>query len=326
MKPLIGEVNGVMREFELIDYLLQRQRVARQDVVLGIGDDCALLEIPSGYELAVSIDTLVADVHFAQQQDPYDIGYKALAVNLSDLAAMGADPAWVTVALTLPVIERAWLARFCSGLFDLAEKFGMQLIGGDTTAGPLSMTLQVHGFVPKGKALKRSGAQPGDLIYVTGVLGSAGLALLLAEQAPAELAQRLLRPTPQIATGMALRDVATSAIDISDGLAADLSHILARSQVGATLQVDRLPLSETLMTHTSILHAQQLALSAGDDYELCFTVPPAKVNLLSTLTAGTYTTCIGIIDKNPGLRLVTNDGSEFNLEKLGYQHFSNSCS
>ncbi len=309
----------MLNEFGLIQQFFQQPSKKRTDVVLGIGDDCALLKVPAGYQLAVSMDTLVADVHFAADTAPFDIGYKALAVNLSDLAAMAAEPAWVTLALTLPAYHVDWLSHFSQGFFAAAETFDLQLIGGDTTRGPLSMTLQVHGFIPDGKALTRSGARPGDLIYVTGCLGDAGLALQLGEAAPLALMQRLLRPSPRVHEGLLLRDMATSAIDISDGLAADLSHILACSQVGATLEVERLPLSNELLAATHRLHAQTLALTAGDDYELCFTIAPQHAAYLAQLPINC--TCIGTIESSLGLRVQSVDGSPLPLTKLGYSHF-----
>lgn len=306
-----------MGEFDLIDFLTSTQTIQRQDVALGIGDDCALLDIPPSVQLALSMDTLVAGIHFKEETDAYDIGYKAAAVNFSDLAAMGAEPAWVTLALTLPEINREWLKDFSEGFFTLLKQFNVQLIGGDTTRGPLSITVQAHGFVPKGKVLKRSGAKKGDLIYVTGSLGDAGLALSLGDDAPCELSQRLLRPTPRIAEGKMLREIAHSAIDISDGLVADLSHILKCSGKGATLYVDSLPLSKALLAHTSYHQAQVLALSAGDDYELCFTIAPENIHAL-----GFEANCIGVIEETSELRLLNRDGSSFILESLGYKHFS----
>ncbi|HCK82469.1 MAG TPA: thiamine-phosphate kinase [Candidatus Competibacter sp.] len=318
-------------EFSLIDRYFSAQRVRRADVALGIGDDGALLLPPGDQQLVVTLDALVADVHFFADADPEGIGHKALAVNLSDLAAMGATPAWATLALVLPRADEAWLARFRRGLFALAERHRMQLVGGDTTRGPTTViTLQAHGFVPPGLALRRDGAKPGDGIYVTGTPGDAGLALAVAygktTVAAAHrdyLQARLERPQPRIAQGLALRGIASAAIDISDGLAQDLGHILERSGVGARLEVDRLPLSPALLAGSDRRAALAVALSGGDDYELCFTAPPERVARLESTALGWDCRCtrIGAITAEPGLRLVGAESSAFHLERLGYDHF-----
>lgn len=320
-----------LSEFSLIDRYFAARTPRRPDVVLGIGDDCALLRPPPDQELAITLDTLVADVHFFADADPEGIGHKALAVNLSDLASMGAIPAWATLALTLPRADEDWLERFCRGLFALADRHDVQLIGGDTTHGPTTViTLQAHGFVPPGAALRRDGARPGDNIYVTGTPGDAGLALAAAygkTTVPAEhrdyLQTRLDRPEPRIAQGVSLRGIASAAIDISDGLAQDLGHILERSGGGALLEIDRLPLSPALTTHPDRDAATILALASGDDYELCFTVPPERLTQLVTATATWDCRCtrIGVITAEPGLRLVRQDRSIFQLERSGYDHF-----
>jgi len=244
-------------EFSLIARYFDRVRTSRLDVETGIGDDCALLNIPEKQTLAISTDTLVAGNHFLPDIDPTDLAWKALAVNLSDLAAMGADPAWLTLALTLPDVDEAWLEAFSDGLFELLNYYDMQLIGGDTTRGPLSMTLGIHGYVPVGRALKRSGAKPGDWIYVTGTPGdsAAGLAILqnrlqVGDAKDADyLLKRHLRPTPRILQGQALRDLASAAIDISDGLISDLGHIVNASGCGARVNVDALPYSTAFARH-----------------------------------------------------------------------------
>ena len=268
-------------EFTLIQRYFETQTQVRGDVILGIGDDCALLKVPSDASLAVSLDMLVAGVHFFADADPEGIGHKALAVNLSDLAAMGASPAWITLALSLPKADAAWLEGFCRGLFALATRFQVQLIGGDTSRGPLTISIQAHGFVPQGKALRRSGARPGDRVYVTGTLGDAALALAstrgqvtIPGAYQAYLQARLERPTPRILQGLGLRGLASAAIDISDGLAQDLGHILERSGVGARLNVDRVPRSGALNDCLDAAAALPLALTGGDDYELCFTAAP----------------------------------------------------
>lgn len=319
-------------EFSLIDRYFAAQGLQRPDVALGIGDDCALLLPPAGQQLVATVDTLVENVHFFAVTDPEGLGHKVLAVNLSDLAAMGAAPAWVTLALTLPTVDEIWLAAFCRGLFTLANRYGVQLIGGDTTRGPTTViTLQAHGFVPPGQALRRDGAQPGDGIYVTGTPGDAGLALAVAygkttvtDTHQAYLQGRLERPEPRIAQGLALRSLASAAIDISDGLAQDLGHILKRSHVGACLDRDQLPLSPALRASPSPDAAYTWVLSGGDDYELCFTVPATRIADLEATAAAWDCRCtrIGVITAETGLQLVRADGSAVHLEKLGYDHFS----
>ncbi len=268
-------------EFDLIARYFDRFKSVRRDVQLGIGDDCALLTVPEKQLLAISTDTLVSGIHFLADIDPADLGYKALAVNLSDLAAMGADPAWLSLALTLPEVNEEWLKAFSDSLFEQMNYYGMQLIGGDTTRGPLSMTLTIHGHIPVGWALTRSGARIGDWIYVTGTLGdsAAGLAILqdrlqVSDRAAQEyLLARHLRPHPRVLQGQALRDLASSAIDISDGLISDLRHVLNASECGARIELDELPLSQTLTSNTEADQALRWALTGGEDYELCFTVP-----------------------------------------------------
>lgn len=318
-------------EFELIARYFDRVTSSRRDVEKGIGDDCALLSVPEKQTLAISTDTLVEGVHFLRDVHPADLGYKALAVNLSDLAAMGADPAWLTLALTLPEINEAWLKDFSDSLFELLDYYDMQLIGGDTTRGPLSMTLGIHGLVPQGRALKRSGARVGDWIYVTGTLGdsAAGLELLqhhvkINDPAAHEaLIKRHLRPMPRILQGQALRDLASSAIDLSDGLISDLGHILKASDCGARLNLDALPLSAVMKQHFEPQQAIRWALSGGEDYELCFTVPEINRGALDVALGyhGVPFTCIGqIAPQSEGLTLLQNDKPvEFNLK--GFDHF-----
>lgn len=318
-------------EFALIDRYFAAHDARRSDVALGIGDDCALLVPPDGQQLAVTVDTLVADVHFFATADPEGIGHKALAVNLSDLAAMGATPAWATLALTLPNVDEKWLDAFCRGLFTLADRYGVQLIGGDTTYGPVTViTIQAHGFVPPDLVLRRDGARPGDHIYVTGTPGDAGLALAaafgkatVADKDADYLRLRLERPEPRIAQGLALRGVASAAIDLSDGLAQDLGHILERSGVGARLDVEQLPWSPALLASLDRNTAITTALAGGDDYELCFTVPPERAAQLERVAADWDCRCtsIGVITVEPGLRLLQGDGSAFHLEQAGYDHF-----
>jgi thiamine-monophosphate kinase len=317
-------------EFKLIEKFFAKQISARNDVSLGIGDDCALLKVPMNQELAVSMDTLVNGVHFPEQTSAQDIGYKALAVNLSDLAAMGAEPAWVMLALTLPKADEQWLTGFMLGFNELLHKYQCQLVGGDLTRGPLSITLQVHGFIPSGQALQRNQAKPGDKIYVTGTLGAAALALQIFKGKISALTEEvtaimpsLHHPNPRIEVGIHLRNIAHAAIDISDGLAADLGHILQQSQVGATINVTSLPLSPFLKKFLSLDQAYTLALTGGDDYELCFTVPIEKENVLLHIKNSLQTpiTCIGCIEAEKGLRLIGEHGDSFKLQSKGYEHF-----
>lgn len=267
-----------MHEFDLIQHYFTWQ-TANHDIRISVGDDAAIVSVPPDEELIISVDTLVNGVHFPIDTDAYAIGHKALAVNLSDLAAMGATPRWFTLALTLPQIDQNWLAAFTQGLHDLASQHAIALIGGDTTRGPLSITIQVMGSAPKHTALLRQGAQVGDLIAVSGTLGdaAAGLAVvqnrLNLDASDADYClQRLHYPNPRLALGNWLRGHATSCMDISDGLLADLKHLLKRSQVGANLYHQKIPLSSTLQK-LPLSQALNFALTGGDDYELLFTLP-----------------------------------------------------
>ncbi len=318
-----------MTEFELITHYFKRPLPADSGVALGIGDDAAICNVPPDQQLVITVDTLVAGVHFPLDTPPADLGHKALAVNLSDLAAMGAKPAWFTLALTCPQTNSAWLAAFSEGLLTLAQAHQMPLIGGDTTRGPLSITIQAMGLVPPGLALTRSGAQAGDGIYVTGTLGDAGLglqALLGYETLPTGLLWRLLdrlhRPTPRVAAGLALRGLAHSAVDISDGLLADLGHILSASGLGASLQLPALPLSADLRNLLPNERAWTLALSAGDDYELCFTASPTQEPTLATALGDCPWTRIGTLETRPGIRCYDAQQQLWQSPRQGYQHFS----
>lgn len=307
-------------EFDLIRRYFAVQPPQHSCNKLGIGDDCALLSLPSGFEMALTTDTMVENVHFFAGVDPEALGHKLLAVNLSDLAAMGAEPFAVTLALTLPQADEDWLQAFSSGFLQLARQHHVDLIGGDTTSGPLTLTVQAMGLVPQGKALRRSGAKAGDQIYVTGPLGSAGLGLkirqgLWSEQADSAL-QQFDRPIPRVAEGLALRDAASACIDISDGLAADLGHILEQSQVGAVVEWERLPLTEDVQHYVLSSGDWSLPLIAGDDYQLCFTVP---ADFTGQLPADCH--CIGSIEAEMGLRIV-RAGQLQTLEAKGFEHFS----
>ncbi|NIY48388.1 thiamine-phosphate kinase [Cedecea colo] len=319
-------------EFSLIARYFDRVRSTRRDVETGIGDDCALLSVAEKQLLAISTDTLVSGVHFLPDIDPRDLGYKALAVNLSDLAAMGADPAWLTLAITLPEVDEPWLEAFSDSLFEQLDYYGMQLIGGDTTRGPLSMTLGIHGLVPAGRALKRSGARAGDWIYVTGTPGdsAAGLAILqdrldVADAQQADyLRKRHLRPKPRVLHGQALRDRASSAIDLSDGLVSDLGHILKASDCGARILLDSLPYSEAMRDNVDAEQALRWALSGGEDYELCFTVPELNRGALDVAIGnlGVPFTCIGqVVPASEGLQFF-EEGRPVTLDLKGYDHFA----
>ncbi len=309
-----------LSEFSLIQRFFTQQQVTNTSTLLGIGDDCALLSIPDDYELAVTTDTMVENVHFFAGADPESLGHKLLAVNLSDLAAMGAKPLSVTLALTLPKVDETWLTAFAQGFLNLAERYSVDLIGGDTTSGPLTLTVQAMGLVPKGRALKRSAAKIGDFIYMTGFLGDAGLGLKINQGyvcADSEAAlTRFNRPDPQIEAGQALIGVANACIDLSDGLAGDLRHILEQSKVGAYLDWGALPLSKAVQDYLSDTGDWSMPLTAGDDYELCFTVSPEQVDKL-TIPA----TKIGVIESKPGLRL-NKSGTIQPLEVKSFEHFS----
>lgn len=313
-------------EFDLIEYLRRHNPVQRPDVVQGIGDDCARVQVQSGYELAVTTDTLVAGVHFPVDTPPHAIGYKSLAVNLSDLAAMGAEPAWVTLALTLPQADMAWLASFAGGFFSLAKQYGVQLIGGDTTQGPLSITVQAHGFIPQGQAITRGGAKPGDYICVTGFLGEAGLSLLKYKNGDisADSRNRLNYPEPRVIAGIALRGIASAAIDVSDGLIADLGHILTQSGVGARMTLEDLPLSAAMLEDQDPAKMYELALTAGDDYELCFTISEQHIERINQLQYDLKLPIkhIGNIQEASGLRIYRSGGQPLEIASGGYEHFS----
>ena len=316
-------------EFDIIRRYFTRQPVSREEVLVGIGDDAAVLQPPSDRELLMCIDTLVAGVHFPPATPAAAIGHKALAVNLSDLAAMGAEPVWATLALTLPDPDPDWLEAFAGGFFALAGRHGVQLIGGDTTRGPLSVTVQAHGVSPPGQALRRTGAMPGDRIYVTGTLGDAALALHRQGAISEDLRRRLDYPEPRIEAGQRLRGLASAAIDISDGLLADLGHLLEPAGLGATLRLDELPRSAGFTSALQDPDAAgaalyyELPLTGGDDYELCFTVPECNCAAvewcLGELSCGC--TAIGRIEARPGIRCMLRDGGSYRPEGAGFVHF-----
>lgn len=309
-------------EFNLIEKYFSHQTTSRDDVVVGIGDDAAIMQLASNEQLVVSTDTMVEGVHFPLTTSPYDIGYKLMAVNLSDLAAMGAQPRWASLALTLPNSDEQWLQQFSDGLFALAEKHSVQLIGGDTTKGPLTLSLTLQGTIQSNQYLSRHGAQVGDVIFVSGQLGGAGLALrqLEAEKnIDAECLLRLNRPTPRVELGQSLLGIATAAIDISDGLLADLGHILSTNQLGAELLLKDLPLS--MAVHSTLKENDwSLPLTAGDDYELCFTVPESAIARIEHQHCAI--TRIGTVVDKSGIDCFTSVGKILRPQQNGFEHFS----
>jgi len=319
-----------MGEFDLIDRYFKRP--ARRSP-LGVGDDCALLAPKPGMQLAVSTDMLVEGRHFLSTADPFRLGHKALAVNLSDLAACGAAPLAFTLALALPEANDAWLAPFARGLLALADEFDCELVGGDTTRGPLNICITVFGEVPAGQALLRSGARAGDDVYVSGSLGDARLALevfrggLSVPAAAFEVARaRMEQPTPRVALGRALRDIATAAIDVSDGLLGDLGHVLQQSRVGARIDVDA---AYGLLATSNVagLHAErqlEFVLAGGDDYELAFTAPAAQRDAVEAAAkeSGTVVTRLGQIEPEPGLRLFDAAGQRVMRTYGSFDHFA----
>ncbi|WP_349019753.1 thiamine-phosphate kinase [Methyloglobulus sp.] len=311
--------DNLISEFSLIDRFFKRQ-TTNPSVAQGIGDDCALLSMPNGYELAITTDTMVENVHFFADCNPFDLGHKLLAVNLSDLASMGAKPLAVTLALTLPKVDENWLQAFADGFFALAERYSVDLIGGDTTSGSLTLTVTALGLVPTGQALRRSTAKPGDIICVTGHLGDAGLGLKINQgydcKQPDAALKRFNQPDPQVAFGQALIGIANACIDISDGLVGDLGHILQQSQVGASIEWESLPLSEEVLNYIEDTGDWAMPLTAGDDYELCFTVSPDKVKNLTIPH-----TKIGVIESLPGIQL-NKSGIIQSLEVKSFEHFS----
>jgi thiamine-monophosphate kinase len=314
-------------EFELIERYLSRLGARRDDVVLGVGDDAALVRPPAGLELALAADTVVEGVHFPAGLDAADLGHRVLAVNLSDMAAMGAEPAWALLTLTLPAAEAEWLRGFASGLHELARRHGTAVVGGDTTSGPLTATVAITGFVPPGQALRRSGARPGDEVWVSGTPGdaAAGLAVLQGTlDAPPPVAeplvQRFLRPEPRISLGLVLRGLASACIDVSDGLAGDLGKLCQASGVAAEVDSTCLPRSDALRAAADPATVRRLALGGGDDYELLFTVAPGVDMASLERSAGVRLTRIGRIAAGYG---VSVDGSPAERDVVhGFDHFS----
>jgi len=318
-----------LSEFALIERYFRNSTAVRADVRLGIGDDAALLDTASGTDLVAAIDTLVEGVHFPRESPPASVGHRALAVNLSDLAAMGARPAWALLALTLPRLDEHWLEEFTAGFARLARAHNVALVGGDTTSGPLCVSVQVLGHVPRSTALLRSGARPGDLLFVSGTPGdaAAGLALEQARltassEAEGYLRERFLYPSPHVALGERLRGHASACIDVSDGLLGDASKLAHASRCGVEIEFNDVPVSELLVSAVGDERARELALTGGDDYELCFSVPPAAVEKLRhELPPERWGYChIGTLREAPG-SVVTRAGAVIEFSHSGYEHF-----
>ena len=318
-----------LSEFDLIERYFRGCGARRGDVRLGVGDDAAILECPAGTELVVAVDSLVDGVHFPHGSPPASIGHRALAVNLSDLAAMGARPAWALLALTLPRADETWLAEFAAGMAALARAHEVALVGGDTTAGPLCVTVQALGHVPRSAALLRSGGRAGDALFVSGTAGdaAAGLAieqgkLAAAAESAAYLRERFLYPTPRVALGEGLRRHASACIDVSDGLLGDAAKLARASGCGVEIEYERLPLSAALVRALGADRARELALAGGDDYELCFSVHPAQVGrLLAELPPERWGYArIGTLREHPGAD-VLRDGAVMSFSHSGYDHF-----
>jgi thiamine-monophosphate kinase len=318
----------MISEFSLIERFFAKPT---PQALLGVGDDAALMAIAPGMELAVSTDMLVSGTHFFPDADPRKLGWKTLAVNVSDMAAMGAKPRWATLALALPRAEEAWLEAFASGFFACAGKFGIDLVGGDTTRGPLTLSVTIFGEIPQGQALRREGARPDDDIWVSGTLGGSALALAAIQgQTPLDsddldaCRQLLDMPQPRVDLGLALRGIATSALDISDGLLGDLGHILERSRVGAELCFDALPAHAALEPLLAGERAQHCLLAGGDDYELCFTAPRVKHDEIKALEdrLGLKLSRVGKITAETGLRLLDAAGNPMAKPGRGYDHFA----
>ncbi len=319
-----------MNEFELIYEIIAPTSLRREDVLEGIGDDGAVLAPPPGQSLVVVADTLVEGRHFPAGFAAADIGYRAAAVNLSDIAAMGATPLWATLALTLPGADAAWLRAFATGLASSLVPAGVALVGGDTTSGPLTVTVQIIGSVPPGLALTRQAARPGDDLYVSGTLGDAAGGLLLQEkggrvsEAERFLLRRFARPEPRLRLGQALRGVAGACIDVSDGLVADVGHVAARSGCAIVLEAARIPLSSALRSCLGPEAALEAALGGGDDYELCFTAPVSareRVMALTSEAIGCTLTRIGYCESGSGVRVLAGDGSDVTPKRRGFRHF-----
>jgi thiamine-monophosphate kinase len=316
-------------ETDLIQLILENEsrQHAGENLILGIGYDAAIIRVADEHDLVTCTDTLVAGVHFPQQTCAYDIGWKSLAVNLSDLAAMGASPRFAQLALTMPAADTGWLQEFMAGWSALASQYGINLIGGDTTRGHLSITVQAMGEVLRGQAIQRGRAQPGDLLVVSGQLGGAALGLRQLQAGKlvdADLLERLNRPLPRVSLGLALRGVASSALDLSDGMALDLQRLLAGTGLGAKIQLDQLPLASSL-TSMNAQDRYSLAHRGVDDYELLYSLPAGQQSCLAGVFAETNVplSVIGEVRATTGVKFLAADGAIFIPESCGYEHFNN---
>lgn len=315
-------------EFDIIRSLIEQQQIQDKLVTVPAGDDAAVIQIPEGQELVVSMDTLVSDIHFFSDIPAEYIAHKALAVNLSDMAAMTAKPRWITLALTLPEKNTDWLAAFSKGFYAIAERFGVILIGGDLTRGPLSITVQAHGLVPSGQARLRSGAKAGDAIYVTNTLGEAALGLQSIRQGSTDseyeyYRQRLHMPEPRVELALNLRPHINSMIDLSDGLAGDLNHICEASGLGAEVVIESLPVVDDPMGHHSSAQCVHLALFGGDDYELCFTADADSASAIAAIAeaSNNVITRIGTMSQERGIRYWNQRAEPVSLSGSAFQHF-----
>jgi thiamine-monophosphate kinase len=320
-----------LTERALIERYFRDCGARRADVPLGVGDDAALLDCPDDMQLIAAVDTLVSGVHFLPHAPPASTGHRALAVNLSDIAAMGGRPAWALLALTLPEAEEPWLEAFASGLGALARKHDVALVGGDTTSGPLCITVQVLGHAPRSAAMRRSGGRPGHVLFVSGTPGDAGAGLALergelsdaAPDAATYLRERFMFPTPRVELGQRLRDYASACIDVSDGLLGDAGKLAAASRCGVALAYEQLPISQQLLSAAGDERAHELALGGGDDYELCFCVPAERVGQMKRALPPQQWgySAIGVLRDEPGA-VVTRAGTVMHFSHSGFEHFS----
>lgn len=315
--PALGEFDLIRRYFT--------SSALPGNVIIGVGDDCAVLSVPVGCDIAISVDTQVVGVHFHPDAEPAAVASRALRCAASDLVAMGADPLGFTLALTLPAVDENWLEKFSAGLLQTAQQLHCPLIGGDTTRGPLCISVQVHGSVPTGKALRRTGAKAGDDVWVSGSLGDGAAALALIEkkitvsqEAENYLFKRFYHPDIDFSLGVKLRELASSGIDVSDGLLADLGHICAASAVGACIELEKLPIAVVWRNSVSLQQAQQWALGGGDDYRLCFTAAPQHSAVLQA-SGGLH--CVGRIVAGAGVSVVDRNGVPCQIMNDGFRHF-----
>jgi thiamine-monophosphate kinase len=326
LECIVTERSRGAAEFELIERIRMRATL-RDDVILGIGDDAAVLQVPAGKQLVIATDTINRGIHFPENTAPADIGWKALAVNLSDLAAMGAEPAWCTLSLSLPNGDLVWIDAFLDGFLELATLYDVALIGGDTTRGPLSVCVTVHGFVEPGRALRRSGARIGDDVWVTGTLGDATGALTqwrAGGEVDPGLRRRLDHPMPRLDAAPSIATVAHACIDISDGLLADLQHVCDASGVGAEIELEAMPTSSALKDAFDAARRQALQATGGDDYELCFTAPATARAAMAQIAQDTVTplTRVGRIVSGQEVRALRADGSVWEVPSKGFEHFA----